>query len=56
VSGRDVGSELGGTFAFYNDANTASTPDPMWLPRVASNLETRYESWIIVTVGNVKYV
>lgn len=28
----------------------------MTLPAVASNLATKYESWIVATVGNMKYV
>lgn len=54
LSNIDIGGNYGGNFAFYNDAGAA--PDQMYLPRVASNTATRYESWVIATIGEINYV
>jgi hypothetical protein len=52
----DIASQLGGTFGFYNDSTNTNTPSTMYLPAVASNLATKYESWVVATVRNMKYV
>lgn len=54
VTGVDLDGKLGGTFGFYNDNSGSITL--MHLPMVASNFETRYESYMIGTIGNTRFI
>lgn len=50
----DINNYVGGFFGFFN--YDGSNIDEIYTPFASSNKATRYETWVVATVGSSKFV